>query len=239
MKITTDIIIPILNEENTLEGNVGIIIDFLKKELSDNYDCRVILADNGSDDNTPAIGKKLAEKFSGVVFYHRVGKKGVGLALKSSWLESDAQYVGYMDLDMATDLRHLTEALEALGSNDVVYGSRLHKSSKVIGRTLKREITSRIFNLFIKTYLRTHFSDGMCGFKFLKKEHVESIIDSGADSDGWFFCTEILVVSEWLGLKLYELPVEWTDDPNSKVKIGKLALEYIGAMQRLKNRHIS
>jgi hypothetical protein len=57
----------------------------------------------------------------------------------------------------------------------------------------------------------------------------------GAISDGWFFCTELLVVGEWLGFNVYELPVKWTDDPDSKVNIKKLAIEYIKAMRKLKN----
>ena len=241
MRTTTDIIIPILNEEDTLETNVGIIVEFIEKKLSDKYHCRVVLADNGSTDNTPEIAKRLVGQYAGTVLYQRVSRRGVGLALKTSWQLSDAQLVGYMDLDMATDLRHLPEAFDALVNKgaDIVYGSRLHKKSTVIGRTLKREITSRVFNYIVKMYLRTHFSDGMCGFKFLKKEYVTSIMQSGAESDGWFFCTEILVVAEWMGLSLYELPVDWTDDPNSKVKIGVLAREYLSAMRLLKSKRVS
>jgi len=139
---------------------------------------------------------------------------------------------------MATDLCHLPEALNALANSgaDVVYGSRLHKKSQVIGRTVTREIVSRSFNALVKGYLGTSFSDGMCGFKFLQRKHLGAILAQGAISDGWFFCTELLVAGQWLGLNLYELPVKWTDDPNSKVDIKKLTLEYINAMRQLKKK---
>lgn len=236
MKATIDIVIPILNEEATLKENVEIIVSFLEKELASDYICKLVLADNGSKDETPVIAKMLANKFSGIVSYLRVERKGVGIALKTSWLASNADIVGYMDLDMATDLNHLAQAFEAIAHNgsDMVYGSRLHKNSVVVGRSPKREIISRIFNFIIKKYLKIHFSDGMCGFKFLKQQYIRAIIERGAVSDGWFFCTEILVVAEWMGLKLHELPVKWTDDPNSKVKVGALAKEYLYAMRRLK-----
>jgi glycosyltransferase involved in cell wall biosynthesis len=238
MKITSDIVVPVLNEEESLEANILKILTFVEKNLTDQFLCRIVIADNGSTDRTPEIARKLEKEFNGKVLFHRVERKGVGLALKSAWGASDANIVGYMDLDLATDLEHLPEALDAIVNNgaDIVYGSRLHKNSRVIGRTLKREITSRIFNYVIKTYLRTRFSDGMCGFKFLKKEHLAPIIENGADSDGWFFCTELLVVGEWDGLQLYELPVKWTDDANSKVSIYNLTREYIEAMRRLKSK---
>jgi glycosyltransferase involved in cell wall biosynthesis len=236
MKITVDIVIPVLNEEETISANIVTIVNFCEVTLHDKYDYKIIIADNGSTDQTPMLAKELEAQFSQKVVYHKVARKGVGLALKSAWSASKSLLVGYMDLDMATDLRHLPEALNALINNgaDIVYGSRLHKKSQVIGRTMKREVTSRIFNAIVKNYLGTSFSDGMCGFKFLKRMHLEAIMADGAISDGWFFCTELLVVGQWKGLNVYELPVKWTDDPNSKVNIKKLAKEYIEAMRQLK-----
>jgi hypothetical protein len=147
--------------------------------------------------------------------------------------------VGYMDLDLATDLPHFLEAYEAIANKgyDLVYATRLHPKSKVIGRTLKREITSRAFNLILKTYLNVGFSDGMCGFKWLKREVYPPLQAGGAVSDGWFFSTELLTIAEWQGLKMLELPVKWTDDvSSSRVKIGPLAKQYLAAMKVLKGK---
>lgn len=120
---------------------------------------------------------------------------------------------------------------------DLVYASRLHRDSKVIGRTLKREITSRVFNLMLRFYLGTKFSDGMCGFKWLRRELVKPLIEGGAISNGWFFSTELLTIAEWKGVNLCELPVIWRDDiTSSRVKILPLAKQYIAAMQVLKKR---
>ena len=231
-----DIVIPVLNEEESLDENVHFIVNFLDESIGNQYDYRVVIADNGSTDKTQEIGLNLSSILSDKVAYFKVPAKGVGLALKSYWKESSADIVGYMDLDMATDLKHVREALDCFKNNntDIVYGSRLHKNSVVVGRTLKREITSRVFNWVLKMYLRTKFSDGMCGFKFLKRNVFETLLNKGAVSDGWFFCTEILVVGEWNRFNLHELPVKWTDDENSKVNIKKLTIEYLQAMKALK-----
>ncbi|MCS6930368.1 MAG: glycosyltransferase [Saprospiraceae bacterium] len=236
--LTFDVTIPVLNEAATLQRQVSILHQF----LCDHFPARqrqwkIIIADNGSTDATPELARELSRKLPEVTLV-RVPEKGVGLALKTSWLQSEADIVGYMDLDLATDLHHFIQAYNALATEgyDLVYGTRLHPRAKVIGRTLKREVTSRVFNFIVRHYLGTHFSDGMCGFKWLKRTHVPALIAGGAVSNGWFFSTELLAVAEWQGLNICELPIRWTDDANSKVNIPKLAYEYLKAMVILKRQ---
>lgn len=236
MKHSVDIVIPVLNEEKLLKKNLLKILNFSEQKLSSKFIYKLIIVNNGSTDQTHDIGTRLSKEYKNKIIYQKISSRGVGLALKSSWKKSNADFIGYMDLDLATDLNHLPDALNALINADIVYGTRLHKKSKVIGRTLKREITSRIFNLILRVFLNTSFSDGMCGFKFLKNRHLEKILARGAHSNGWFFCTELLVASEWLNLKLYELPVKWTDSSDSKVNILKLTVEYLIAIWSLRKQ---
>jgi glycosyltransferase involved in cell wall biosynthesis len=233
--MTFDVTIPVLNEEKTLVQQVKLLHHFLRQHYPTPGQWRIVIADNGSTDNTLSLAQQLDNQYDEIT-YVKVPRKGVGLALKTSWSQSQADIVGYMDLDMATDLPHFLEAYRAIaeGGNDLVYATRLHSKSKVIGRSIKREITSRVFNLILKIYLNIRFSDGMCGFKWLKREHVAPLIAGGAVSDGWFFSTELLSIAEWQKLKLYELPVKWTDDPDSRVHIPNLAKQYLKAMVELK-----
>jgi len=236
--MTFDVTIPVLNEETTLDRQVRILHDFLSRHFPEHDQWRIVIADNGSTDNTRHIAAALADELPEVQLV-QVPEKGVGLALKTSWEQSRADIVGYMDLDLATDLQHFIQAYHAIATEgfDVVYGTRLHRKSKVIGRTLKREITSQVFNFILKIYLGTRFSDGMCGFKWLRRELVQPLRDGGAVSNGWFFSTELLTVAEWKGLKMCELPVKWTDDTTgSKVNIPRLAKQYIAAMRVLKGK---
>ncbi|WP_242166940.1 MULTISPECIES: glycosyltransferase [unclassified Pseudomonas] len=237
MTNTIEITIPILNEEATLAQQVKTAHSYIQENLKDLGIITITLADNGSTDSTQAIGEALSQELPNVN-YLRLEKRGVGLALKSSWTASTADIVGYMDLDLATDLSHLRPALSSLLSNqaDVVTGSRLAKGAKVIGRTPLRNFTSACFNRIVKVIFRTSFSDGMCGFKFLQRSKLAPLMVEGAQSDGWFFATEILVTAEHLNYRVLDLPVTWTDDPNSKVKIIKLSLEYLKAMFALRQR---
>ena len=234
--MTFDVTIPVLNEEETLDQQVRTLHAFLSRHFPDTSQWKIVIADNGSTDKTKEIGTALSQDLPEVQFL-KVPKRGVGLALKTSWGQSQADIVGYMDLDLATDLPHFLEAYKAIAEedHDIVYATRLHKNSQVVGRSFKREVSSRGFNFLLKAYLGVGFSDGMCGFKWLKRSVVPQLMENGAQNDGWFFSTELLTVGEWLNFKLYELPVKWTDDvSSSRVQIVPLAKKYIRSMRDLK-----
>ena len=239
--MTTEITIPVLDEAATLDQQIRKVQAFLTEKYHAADRPRIIIADNGSSDGTFEIGLRLSQEFDEVDVL-KVPRRGVGLALKTSWSQSTADIVGYMDLDLATDLSHFPQAIRAIENEgaDLVYGSRLHPQSRVIGRSTKREIASRVFNFLLQQYLDVGFSDGMCGFKWLRRDIYEQLHAAGADNDGWFFSTELLTVAEWQNLRIEELPIVWTDDAaSSKVKVLPLAKRYLRAMRRLKKRRKS
>jgi len=234
-KSDIEITIPVLDEEQTLKAQIHKIDKFLSSSQHLDSRTKLVIVDNGSADQTPNIARELVSEIKRVE-YIRLEERGVGRALKASWLNSSADIVGYMDLDLATDLKHLEPILALLEQDqyDVVTGSRLLKQSKAIGRTPLRTFTSKALNSILKSWFHVSFSDGMCGFKFLKKKYINELVSAGAESDGWFFATEILITAEALNYRVGDFPVEWTDDPNSKVKIVKLSLEYLKAMKKLR-----
>lgn len=230
MKI--NIIIPVLNEELRIESGIKRASRYLEQNLHDKYQITII--DNGSTDRTEEIAQKLVSENSNIK-YIKLKEKGVGLALREGVSRNECEIIGYMDVDIATDLRHLLEVYNKfLNTNTkIVNGSRLLKDSKVEQRKPIREITSRGMNIIIQMLLKTHFTDAMCGFKFYRKDVIEKLIDISSKNNGWFFCAETLIRAEWMGLPIQEIPVEWTDDPNSKVKIIKLSMTYLKEILKL------
>lgn len=229
------IVIPVLNEEDSLRKQVYALRAYLDSSLDDIGPIRIVIADNGSTDATRTIASELASSVPhvGTVF---VKERGVGRALKAAWSESSSEFVGYMDLDLATDLDALRPVLAALesGKADIVNGSRLLPASEVRGRRPLRNVTSRAFNAIVQRTFRTSFTDGMCGFKFLRRSILPSLRRGGATSDGWFYATQLLVAAEKCGHRVLEVPVTWTDDPASKVNVVKLSTEYLGEIVRLR-----
>lgn len=228
-----NIVIPVLNEENDLKPGVETTLDFLKTtSWRDHFE--ITIADNGSTDRTGEIAKDLCNSYENVNYF-KVSQKGVGLAFREAIKMNKSDIVGYMDVDLATDIKHFRQVYDLFidPSVDIVVGSRLLHDSKVYGRSLIREITSRMLNLILKIVLRVNFTDAMCGFKFYRKEIANGLAKKCSENTGWFYCAEMMIRAEWEAIKIMEIPVEWHDDSNSKVKIGKLSSSYLREIIKL------
>ena len=232
-----EIVIPILNEEKTLRKQVFHLKSHLRKYDQLGHKFIITIADNGSTDRSSLIGSEIARTVSGIK-YVKLAERGVGRALKRCWQDSEAEVIGFMDLDFATDLNHLEQCWALLRKKeiDIVCGTRNQKESNVVNRSLKRTITSRTLNAIIRIVFRTSFTDAMCGFKFLKRNALPTILENGVGFDDWFFSSEILIVAEHLNLNINELPVSWIDDKDSKVRILGLTMMYLKDIVILKRK---
>lgn len=216
-KLKVEIVLPVYNEENELEEHTLRLRDFLKRALTD-FSWRITIADNASNDKTPKIGQSLSRKYPEIHFL-RLEEKGRGRAVKRAWGDGDADVAAYMDIDLSTDLKHFPPLIKSLTNGyDIAIGSRLLSKSVVKGRTLKREIISRCYNLLIRFLFLVKFSDAQCGFKAVNKRVIQNLIPKIIDNE-WFFDSELLITGEKSGYKIYEEPVTWVDNPGSTVRV--------------------
>ncbi len=228
-----DIVIPVYNEQVDLETNVLRLCSFL--EHSCHYRWRVVIADNASTDGTPEIGEELARRRPGIA-YLRIPQKGRGRALRFAWLESPADVVCYMDVDLSTDLECLEPLVQPLmeGTKHVAIGSRLIPGSQVINRPLLRELTSRVYNLLIwLVFPGRSFADAQCGFKAATRQAVQELVPRIKDN-AWFFDTELLLRAEAAGYEIHQVPVRWVDDPESTVNVVDTAWKDIKGLFRVR-----
>jgi glycosyltransferase involved in cell wall biosynthesis len=231
---TLDVVIPVYNEEVDLESSVSRLREYLGQNLP--YAWRVVIADNASTDRTPELGKELAQRWPGQVTYLRLPQKGRGRALRRAWLESSADVVCYMDVDLSTDLRHIGPLVEPLmkGVMHVAVGSRLMRGSQVINRTPLREFTSRVYNLLIGVmFPGRSFKDAQCGFKALTRQAVQELVPQIKD-EAWFFDTELLLRAEKAKYRIHQVPVRWVDDPASTVNVANTAWKDIQGLVRVR-----
>ena len=232
-RTTLDVVLPGLNEEDSLAGAVSTLGEFMTRHM-DAYRWRIVVADNGSTDATPDIGRRLAAEHDSVR-YLRLEQRGRGRALKHAWTKSDADVMAYMDMDLSTDLCALPPMVSAIADDghDVAIGSRLKRGAQVIGRSPKREVISRCYSLIFRSMFLTGFVDAQCGFKAVSRRVVEQVLPLVKDT-GWFFDTELLILCEKNGYTVREIPVRWVDDPDSRVRIVSTAYEDMKGLLRLR-----
>ncbi len=225
-----DVVIPVYNEEGDLERSVRRVHAHLAGAFP--YPFRITVADNASVDATPAIAARLARQIPGVR-HVRLEQKGRGRALHAVWSASDAPILAYLDVDLSTDLAGLLPLVAPLisGHSDVAIGSRLARGARVV-RGPKREFISRCYNLILRLGLRVRFTDAQCGFKAIRRDVATQLLPMVQDT-GWFFDTEMLVLAERAGLRIHEVPVDWVDDPDSRVDIVRTAADDLRGIVRM------
>lgn len=225
-----DVVVPVHNEEADLGVRVRRLHEYLRDGFP--FPARITIADNASTDATLQVARLLAEELDAVRVVH-LDAKGRGRALREAWQRSDAQVVSYMDVDLSTDLNALLPLVAPLvsGHSDLAIGTRLDSASRVV-RGPKREFISRSYNLLLKASLRAKFSDAQCGFKAVRAEVARKLLPLVRDGE-WFFDTELLVIAERAGLRIHEVPVDWIDDPDSRVDIFDTARKDLLGIWRL------
>ena len=225
-----EIVIPVFNEVGDLERSVR----RLHAHLSENFpfSARITIADNASTDATWEEARRLANSLPDVRAVH-LDEKGRGRALRAVWSSSDAAVLAYMDVDLSTDLNALLPLVAPLvsGHSDVAIGSRLGHGARTV-RGPKRELISRAYNALLKATLAARFSDAQCGFKAIRADRARQLLPLVEDT-GWFFDTELLVLAERSGLRIHEVPVDWIDDPDSRVDVVATAIADLKGVARL------
>lgn len=225
-----DIVVPVHNEQATLARS----IHRLHRYLSDSFPLpwRITIADNASTDATLQIAEGLEQLLPGVQAVH-LDQKGRGHALKQAWTTSDADVLAYMDVDLSTDLSALFPLVAPLlsGHSDLAIGTRLDRAARV-ERGPKREVISRCYNAILRTTLRARFSDAQCGFKAIRRDRALELLPLVEDTE-WFFDTELLVLAQRSRLRIHEVPVDWTDDPDTRVDIVATALADLRGVARM------
>jgi glycosyltransferase involved in cell wall biosynthesis/putative flippase GtrA len=216
-----DVVVPVFNEARALEPSIRRLHAFLGQAFP--FSWRITIVDNASTDATWAHAQRLERELPGVCARH-LDRKGRGLALRTAWTASDAEVVAYMDVDLSTDLDALLPLVAPLvsGHSDVAIGSRLAPGAHV-ARYPKRELISRSYNLILRTVLTTRVRDAQCGFKAVRSSVAQRLLPAIED-DGWFFDTELLLLAERNGLRIHEVPVDWVDDTDSRVRVVSTAI---------------
>lgn len=229
--IDISITIPVFNEEKTLASNILTLLSFLKKLP---YFFEIVIVDNGSDDGTLAEVRRVKNLYPELIKVIHLELRGRGRALKESWMLSKAKLVGYMDVDLSTNLNTFPVLIKEIieKDNDIAIGSRLLIESST-KRSLKREILSRTYNFLVKVLFKDNITDHQCGFKLMKSSAARKILPE-IENNNWFFDTELLIIAKRDGYRVSEVPVQWIEDLDSRVNLIPTVIEDFRGLIRMK-----
>jgi putative flippase GtrA len=220
MAAEVEIVVPVHNEARQLAASITALRSYLDNAFP--FVATITVVDNASTDDTWSIAAGLAASLPGVRTLH-LGQRGRGRAVRAAWTASSAEVVAYMDVDLSTGLDALLPLVAPLlsGHSDVAIGSRLAPGAHVV-RGTRRELISRGYNLLLRTTLRSPCTDAQCGFKAMRREAAVRVL-SLVEDQAWFFDTELLITADRLGLRIHEVPVDWVDDLDSRVRVVRTA----------------
>ncbi len=206
------VIIPLYNEEKRLKNLFRIYNYFNSRGLQ--YE--VILINDGSTDGTFQEINRLSKKYKlNCISYQK--NMGKGFAIKRGMLEASGDFLLFSDIDLSTPVQELDKFLPFLKEYDILIGSRKTRNAVIKKhQPFIREHLGKGFTLISQVILKLTISDFTCGFKCFSKQAAKDIF-SKQTIKGWGFDPETLFIANKLGYGIKEIPVEWSDDPNSKV----------------------
>ena len=231
--MNVEVVVPAHNEEQVLEASIRRLHSHLTREFA--FSARITVADSASTDSTLEIAQRLAVELPGTRVIH-LDEKGRGRALRAAWSSSRADVLAYMDVDLSTDLNALLPLVAPLLSahSDLAVGSRLMHGARV-ERSFKREVISRAYNFLLRLALGSRVSDAQCGFKAGRRDAIQALLPA-VENEHWFFDSELLHLAEQGRLRIHEVPVDWTEDPDSRVHLVATAIEDLRGVARLWRR---
>ena len=227
------IVIPAFNEASRITGTLERVTGYLReREIS----AEVVVADDGSDDDTAA----LAEAFAGSsppVRTLSLPHRGKGGAVKEGMLQAKGDYRFLCDADLSMPIEEIGRFLERIERFDIVIGSREAAGARRLDEPAFRYIASRGFNLLVRVLggVRS-FADTQCGFKMFRREAAEALFPQQR-TEGFGFDIELLYIAQRSGMTVEELGIEWRHDRGSKVRPVRDSLRTLGEVLCVRANH--
>lgn len=226
------IILPVHNEAKVIEKNIMQIVDYVEKFFED---YQIIVAEDGSNDETELIIERLAEGNPRIVHVHSDTRLGKGRALKGAFKIANEKIVTFMDIDFASSPEQLPLLARMIeGGFTLAIGSRSINGSEV-KRPPIRKMASKIYNLIVRLLFRDGIYDHQCGFKAFNRDLILPILDEIKDN-GFFFDTELIIRTKRRGHGIVEVPIKWEEpeDRESKFRLVRDGIKILRDLFKLR-----
>ena len=219
---TLAIVVPAYNEERRL----GALFEALERDAdraAEDADLRlveVIVVDDGSADGTSALLDGYGGLDGRVRIVHLARNEGKGAAVREGMLRANVDFALVTDVDLSTPLDDLVSLFAANGEGvDAAMGSRALRTSRVLVRQpAYRELMGKAFNLGLRVLTRLPYRDTQCGFKLFRLQTTRVLFERQRVR-GFAYDAEICVLARQHGLRVVEVPVRWSNHPDTHVKL--------------------
>lgn len=232
------IVVPAYNEAARLGRTLPQILAWLTRHQ---VGSRVLVVDDGSTDGTGDAVRAQMPAYPNLDLITLARQSGKGAAVRAGLLAAATEVVGFMDADLSTDLRHVDDAVTAIQNGaDVLIGSRaLRHSAVVVRQPAYRRVGARIFRELARQLGGLPDTpDPQCGFKFFRGPVAHDLFGS-AVIDRWMFDLEVLRLARHRGYRVEQLPVAWTNDPDSRLRLTVDTLRMVRDLARIRWRFLT
>lgn len=233
------VLIPMYNEISTVRGTADALTDELESFCASSGDeYEIIFSDDGSTDGSCDAVPKGKELSCGSVRCIRSEQnRGKGAAVRHAVLASSGEAVVYTDCDLAYGTAVIHDAVEVLrsGDADAVIGSRAIHPDGYNGYTALRRLTSKAYMHLLSGFAGFRLSDSQCGIKAFRGDLARDIF-SEAETDGWAFDFEIIMLALQRGAKIRELPVKVINHRKSRIHIIRDSFGMVKELCKIKRR---
>lgn len=211
------VIIPAFNEALRLPAALEDTLGYLGRG---SVAWEVVIVDDGSSDDTAEAAGRWSAREPRVRLVRLARNEGKGGAVKAGVLAARGRWVVFRDADLSTEMREFDKFLPRLRAGvPVVVGSRRVPGARLVRRQpWLRESLGKGFTWLCRLLLVYEVRDFTCGFKAFSASAAREIFSRQA-VPGWGFDAEVVFLAHRLGLAIEQVPVAWTDDQGTKVRL--------------------
>lgn len=229
--LKVSIIIPAYNEERRLPETLERVGRYLAARP---FDAEIIVVDDGSTDGTARIAEEYRGKLPGLRLVANGVNRGKGFSVRHGMLEARGAMALFTDADLSAPIEEADKLIGALQYADVTLGSRALDRSLIRAHQSRfRELAGIIFNKLVKLILGLPYVDTQCGFKAFSLPRARIIFEQQR-VEGFGFDPEVLFLARRHGLRALEIPVHWSHDAATKVRVGADSLKMLGDLLRIR-----
>jgi glycosyltransferase involved in cell wall biosynthesis len=230
------IVIPAYNESARIEAALSSVLACADAR---SWDAEILVVDDGSTDNTPAIIHRWMASYPNLQLIQNPGNRGKGYSVRNGLLQASGDIVLFSDADLSAPIEEAERLIDAIHNGaDVAIGSRwLDKQKQTIHQPLYRRFFGRCFNAVTRKVIGLPFKDTQCGFKAFKRDAAQTIFRLQT-IERWGFDPEILFIARRLKYTIVEVPVTWGHDERSRISYLKDGMKMLEEMAQIRTNSL-